>query len=1113
MYRHLAESIKENNDKQFISQAELNTLKSYENTLRKKEDTYSKQELEDFIKEFDNVVETVQGSHITIEESRNAMVDNIEIYGKTVQNPTDLTDIKSVGNKLSDGRYEIPIVCTGKNMFNGIYRQGYIPRGDNTAGEFIHTTNDCRTTQFIEVKPNTVYKKSTSNRSEWYFYKADGTCIGSAQQSEIITPNETKYIALYYHNGDLSDNLPVEEFMIVEGDTLPTTYEPYIEYRTEIILPCELEKIGNISDILFVNNKDTWCIEKNIKTVTIDESYIFKRREDLDSEFTERYTIDIPDNDIIHTRNLPSNVFSTKVKCVIDPDNPWGNDNMINIFGHNVGDEVHVKRLKSDDSLFIDLESFKSFMYGSVLKYVTECPIIIPLPDNQQVKLKSFKGITHIYFDCEISGEIKCDVNKTKKSIVNSITKEFKNISNELEDIEKMEKGLSTTVKSEKCLFDIEKTNNGYISDICIEGETLVDLKSKLYDIYTSNVDVGKYEKTITDRGIRVNITEKFSNWVYIVSSRVNTMLKPYTVYTIFIGRHKNIYNISFRCGSADIASSTTVNLPKDAYNGIYTIKTNSNIDILINEYPTMSYLYSNINGEGDVGEYILEDVMILEGDHTDKPLTYFEGLKSVGDGVDNIIISSRNENILDINKHFNNKTYPNKCTTKVENDKVIFTNPSNASDGYTFTGASGSRGMIVPEREQQFLIPVEENQTYLYKRTISADVPFELSSEYICSIDANYKVLELYNCEAISGTHIHKIKTLPGTKYLTHRLGLRAIGTATYENISITKEEPEQYIPHKSDKKQLMYYDNNYEEWLKPILRSLPNGIKDTIEKHSDGKYYYHKRCGEILFDGTEDWRASALNDDTWKYLCFYANQLYEINGKPDCVLVCDKFIHYKGVGANNTGERISYQIINNGSGHAGKEFRISIDRSKLSTQDAQGFKSWLQSNNVTVVYELSQEEIYECSPIDLQTFEDTTTMIIESGPICPKTNVSVVSNIGATLHVVKEKISNLETQMSSNNTFDSIVLLQSLYSSDVASLQFNISVCNESRISNDSTIYDNDIYVLIKDILVNGKDLINLEYLETVIDLYTMVNKISYEMADELFDLLYINESSIEE
>ncbi len=327
MYRHLAESIKENEAKQFMTQKEVDTLNMYENTLRKKEDTYNKQELEDFIKEFDTVVETVQGSHITIDESRNAMIDNIEIYGKTVQNSIDLTDIKSVGNKLSDGRYEIPIVCTGKNMFNGKYQQGYIPRGDT--GEFIPTTDNCRTTELIKVKPNTVYKKSESNRSEWYFYKADGTCIGSALQSKIITPNETdyialyyhngdlsdnlpveefmivegykadgtcigsalqskiitpnetEYIALYYHNGDLSDNLPVEEFMIVEGDTLPTTYESYIEYRTEIILDEPLRSLtkyysnGSVAKDRLVNIDGVWGVERYTRSRILDGNEIW----------------------------------------------------------------------------------------------------------------------------------------------------------------------------------------------------------------------------------------------------------------------------------------------------------------------------------------------------------------------------------------------------------------------------------------------------------------------------------------------------------------------------------------------------------------------------------------------------------------------------------------------------------------------------------------------------------------------------------------------------------------------------------------------------------------------------------------------------------------------
>ncbi len=710
-----------------------------------------------------------------------------------------------------------------------------------------------------------------------------------------------------------------------------------------------------------------------------------------------------------------------------------------------------------------------------MLKYATESPSIIPLPDNQQVKLKSFKGVTHIYFDCEISGEINCDVNKTKKSIVNSITKEFKNISNELEDI--------------------EKTNNGYISDISIEGKTLVNLSilsstgaglTSTPNLWEASYDGLGYFK------IGFTHSDNLLNGRSIDQS--NTPILKGKIYTIIFNVKNNTRTVNTEIlpmtwdYATEVIGSPFV---KSKHTGIHVYK--------------FKIGYKSANPVIDGGYIEFGDIMLLEGDHTDKPLSYFEGLKSVGDGVDNITISSRNENILDINKHFNNNAmHHRRCTTKVENDKVIFKNTTSDEDGCTNTGVITTG--YLPEEYHPYIMPVEENQTYVYKRTISADVPFTRSSEYMCSLDADFKLLKIYNCEAGPGTHIHKIKTPPGTKYLTHRLGLRAIGTAIYEDISITKEEPEKYIKNQNDVKML-YYKNESNKWLKPVLRSLPNGTKDTIEKHSNGKYYYHKRCEEMYIDGSREWKYSGpeYGNDRYSLYALYSsnfNGLGEFKKSGSCI--CDK------LKAGGPISRPSYM----GEGIAtGGNLDIKLRNDRFTTISTENFKQWLADNPMTLVYELAKEEVYECSPIDLQTFDGTTTLSIESGHICPKTSVSVVSNIGATLHVLKEKISNLETQIADNNTFDSVVLLQSSYSADVASLQFNISVCGESRISNDFIIYDNDIYVLIKDVILNGKDLINLEYLETIIDFYIMVNKISFEMADELFDLLYADESYIEE
>ena len=59
-------------------------------------------------------------------------------------------------------------------------------------------------------------------------------------------------------------------------------------------------------------------------------------------------------------------------------------------------------------------------------------------------------------------------------------------------------------------------------------------------------------------------------------------------------------------------------------------------------------------------GYIVLENLMYLEGDHTQNPPCYFEALKSVGqsvsdDGADEIVVSSVNENLFDVSQHIPN--------------------------------------------------------------------------------------------------------------------------------------------------------------------------------------------------------------------------------------------------------------------------------------------------------------------------------------------------------------------------------------------------------------------------------------------------------------------------
>ena len=89
-----------------------------------------------------------------------------------------------------------------------------------------------------------------------------------------------------------------------------------------------------------------------------------------------------------------------------------------------------------------------------------------------------------------------------------------------------------------------------------------------------------------------------------------------------------------------------------------------------------------------------------------------------------------------------------------------------------------------------------------------------------------------------------------------------------------------------------------------------------------------------------------------------------------------------------------------------------LHISNSKLSTQNVQGFKAWLQANNVTVVYQLAQEEVYECTNLDLITYSGETNLIVNSGAIQPKLKLKVLSNVSNVVKLLQEKVSVLENK-----------------------------------------------------------------------------------------------------
>ncbi len=143
----------------------------------------------------------------------------------------------------------------------------------------------------------------------------------------------------------------------------------------------------------------------------------------------------------------------------------------------------------------------------------------------------------------------------------------------------------------------------------------------------------------------------------------------------------------------------------------------------------------------------------------------------------------------------------------------------------------------------------------------------------------------------------------------------------------------------------------------LNEPLRSLPNGICDTFENG-----VITRRIGKIVLDGSEEWFLSLL-------------KTYQVFG-----------LHYDGIKqgsqfySSHFLDKIKVTILTNEIGIANNnaENRIYISNGSTTVEE---FKTWLSSNNVTVLYELATPTIETIELPTIPTYDDVTNIIVDSG------------------------------------------------------------------------------------------------------------------------------------
>lgn len=994
-------------------------------------ETSLKARLDRDIEKAKQIYVNVEGSHISTDSSVGYAKD-VEILGNTIQSASNLADIRSVGDEVEGQElYEIPVVSYGKNLIDCAKFYGH-----TTSISTIQILKDANS---IKINGNGSYAsariKLNLKKGEYIVSKdcvvtlggiTTGRCfiyINNTHTYTLVNTKQSQKISLTSDSEVMIDLIGAwgesttfdATFNVqLEEGTVATPYEPYIEDKLTILSPVQLEKVGDIEDRI-IEKDGVLGVEKNIVTYypSLNKIYNYHSMENS-------FRVSSNSADAIVTPKTSRSICNLLIEGT---GSDWTSDKQCCYVLTN-----NTLVIKGDIRNASNLEEAREWIKSSGLyiKYPTTQPQFIHLPHDQQIKLRTFANKTNISFLTEIEGTIKAQVPKSLGATVNTHTEQINNLNKELDRVKKLEESTVSTVTTESDFTTVEATTHGYFEDVKLEGKTLVNLATQP----TNNSSINHQYATIST----VTNIKPSTEYTYIIRNNGSEMVKLYL---------NN--NGGFDWFDLDVGVNSTV---------IGKAKTLPTID---------GDIWLSLSKAETIEQNL--QVMLLEGDHTQNPPSFFEGLKSVGDGVDEVSVESVNENLLSMPYYQMNKNEYG-LTYKVLNDETIIIDGTTTNDN----------DILIKSETDNFKIPKGEYTFYIEGATTTNI----------------HIVLNRNDCGYQFGRTIHFTVTDENTPFKYVRIRTPKGTTCNNEKIRIIlikgNEFKEQPI-HQSDKKRLLYYNEETQTWEKPILREW-----DSIEKHADSKYYYHQRSAEVVFNGSENWGLNA----GWSGEEMSTNSYYlTADGQKTAGLMI------KSNGATNIISEVMPTVFINGTSFdsdcvSGENYSgaiyIRINKSKVLS----GIKPYLQQNPMRVVYQLAEEKVYECTNIDLITYTNETNYVVESGVLSPKTTLKVHNNISNVVSLLQKKVSLLESNVTSYMITQNRLMLASRYNADTVS--FKVDVASFS----DAFEYDNDLYELILNNVLVGKDNYNREYIENLIRFYWMDFVISDEMYSTLFEII---------
>ena len=242
--------------------------------------------------EIPNRYQTLEGEYVTIDDSIEGNLEEIEIFGNTVQDENNLEDIQSAGDLYVDengnpildkqGReqYKIDVNIRNDNIFDINaskrghlnYSTGNVTYSDSSSdivSDFIKLSNTNGLYFYGEILGG-----NTNHQFYMCFYDKDKNYLGFNQiqyvyfKERVYRPNpDTEYVRIGYNPSILSN------FRMSEGGNFLNSHVESQSQTQTILLPCQLMKVGDVMDKLYWDStKNKYIIEKNIGEYTVDSN-------------------------------------------------------------------------------------------------------------------------------------------------------------------------------------------------------------------------------------------------------------------------------------------------------------------------------------------------------------------------------------------------------------------------------------------------------------------------------------------------------------------------------------------------------------------------------------------------------------------------------------------------------------------------------------------------------------------------------------------------------------------------------------------------------------------------------------------------------------------------